>query len=129
MLQLNMPQLPPVESLLPLPPHVFEILLALTDRDLHGYALLQAVSRQSEGRVALGTSTMYAALKRMRGLALVEEVDAPGDADSQDPRRKYYRLTPFGQSAARAEAERIRRLNRLITASRVLDRPTGAQES
>jgi DNA-binding PadR family transcriptional regulator len=110
-----------MDELLPLPPHVFEILLALLEEDLHGYALLQAVSRQSRGNISMGTSTLYAALKRLRRLKLIDEVDAPSHTDSQDVRRKYYSITTQGRAVAKAEAERIRRLNKLITSSRVLE--------
>ena len=109
-----------VSALLPLPPHVFQVMLALFDHDRHGYALLQEVSRQSGGGIVLGTSTLYAALKRMRRLGLIEETTAPPEADSRDSRRRYYRLTAFGRDVARAEAERVRLLNKTVLASGVL---------
>jgi hypothetical protein len=38
-------------------------------------------------------------------------------ADLDDERRRYYRITPFGESVARAEAQRLSDLVRLARAS------------
>ena len=111
-------------SLLPLPAHVFQILLSLLDHDLHGYALIQDIARRTGGEMALGTSTLYAAIKRMVKAGLLAETDRPADADSDDERRRYYRATAFGQAVAREEARRIRRLHDMIADARALDAPS-----
>src|SRR3990167_8335021 len=105
-------------SLLPLPAHVFQILLSLLDRELHGYALIQDIARRTEDEMVLGTSTLYAAVKRMATAWLLEETDRPVHTDSNDERRRYFRATPFGQAVAREEARRIRRLNEMIADAR-----------
>lgn len=106
--------MPPVDSLLPLPPAAFHILLALADDDRHGYAILQAVAARTDGAVRLGPGTLYRTIHRMleQGL-LVEARRRPAD---DDPRRRYYRITPFGRAVARAEARRLSDLVQLARA-------------
>ena len=93
------------DSLLPLTPISFEIILALLDGDRHGYAILQAVESRLAGALPLRTGTMYRALARLLDEKLIERVD--GDADSDDPRRRYYRITAHGRTVAKAEARRL----------------------
>jgi hypothetical protein len=38
---------------LPLPPAVFQILVALADQDRHGYAIMQNVAARTDGRMKL----------------------------------------------------------------------------
>lgn len=106
--------MPPVDSLLPLPPAAFHILLALADDDRHGYAILQAVAARTDGAVRLGPGTLYRTIHRMleQGL-LVEARRRPAD---DDPRRRYYRITPLGRAVARAEARRLSDLVQLARA-------------
>jgi DNA-binding PadR family transcriptional regulator len=99
---------------LPLPSHVFLILLSLLESERHGYALLKDVERRTDGETRLGTSTLYAALKRLLAQGLIAEVPPPADAVSDDSRRRYYRATAFGTRVAEAEAQRVRRLGELI---------------
>lgn len=94
------------EDLLPLTDLAFNILVTLKDTELHGYALIKEL-RARTGRESLRTGTVYAALARLEDEGLLEEVDAPGDVDESDSRRRYYRLTDLGLAAARAEARRL----------------------
>jgi len=94
----------PSDSVLPLTPISFEVLLALLEGELHGYAILQAVEERLAGRLPLRTATIYRALARLMEEGLIERV---GSASDEDPRRRYYRMTPFGRQAARAEAKRL----------------------
>ena len=96
-------------SLLPLTPLSLAILLALADGDLHGYAIIKEVERQTEGRLRVGTGSLYAALQRMGDEALIaESPDEP--PPGADARRRYYRLTAFGREVARQETLRIARV-------------------
>src|SRR6266571_4058803 len=61
----------------PLTAAMFHVLLALAGDDLHGYAILKEVELRSR------------------------------PADSDDERRRYYRLTPQGRQVAAGEAERM----------------------
>jgi DNA-binding PadR family transcriptional regulator len=98
------------EDLLPLTPAVFHILLALSDGERHGYAIMREVERGTGGQTRMGPGTLYGTLKRMMSGGLVEESDERPDADLDDERRRYYRLTAFGLRVATAEAERLSRL-------------------
>lgn len=98
---------PELESLLPLSQPVFHIFLALADRQRHGYAIMKAIHRATDGRVELSTGTLYAAIKRLLADDLIEESAERPDDDLDDRRRRYYRLTPKGRELARLESERI----------------------
>ena len=94
----------PSDALLPLTPISFEILLALMDGDLHGYAILQAVEARMAGKLPLRTGTMYRALARLMDEELIKR---SGTSDDEDPRRRYYRITAHGHATAKAEARRL----------------------
>jgi DNA-binding PadR family transcriptional regulator len=89
----------------PLTPPVFHILLALAREERHGYAIMQDVEQQTDGALRLGPGTLYGCIKRMLAAGLIEESDER--ADPNDERRRYYRITPQGTQAARAEAQRM----------------------
>ncbi len=105
---------------LPLQPHVLQILLSLTQREMHGYSLIKEIDARTEGEMVLGTSTLYAAIKRMVKAGLLEETQRPADSDSEDGRRRYYRATPLGHEVAREEALRIRRLDGMLAGTSLL---------
>jgi DNA-binding PadR family transcriptional regulator len=91
------------DSLLPLTPISFEILLALAAGDRHGYAILQTVERRLSGVLPMRTGTIYRALARLLHEGLIEREAS----DAGDERRRNYRLTALGKKIARAEAERL----------------------
>lgn len=93
-------------DVLPLTPAVFQILLTLTDGERHGYAIMQEVARASQGTIRMGAGNLYRTLRGLTQQGLVEESDErPDPAD--DTRRRYYRLTAFGQRVAIAETQRL----------------------
>ena len=98
---------PDPESLLPLQPATFHILVALADRNRHGYSILQDVASRTGGKVRLSAATLYSSIRRMLEQGLVEELSESPDPDSQDERRRYYGLTSFGRRVAMAEARRL----------------------
>jgi DNA-binding PadR family transcriptional regulator len=103
------------ETWLPLSPATFQILMALVDGECHGYAIMRQVAERSEGTVRLGPGTLYGSLKRLLEVGIIEESEERMDPDSNDERRRYYRITKLGLSVARAEA---RRLEQLVRAAR-----------
>jgi DNA-binding PadR family transcriptional regulator len=103
------------ESLLPLPTAVFHILIALADRDRHGYSIMQDVSARTEGAVQLSAGTLYSSIRRMLEQGLIEELRDSPDPSSTDERRRYYRLARFGRRVAAAE---VARLNALVDQAR-----------
>lgn len=109
----------------PLTPLTMALLLALADEDLHGYALLQEVERQSDGRLRPGTGTLYAALQRLEDDGLIRESpELPGP--DEDQRRRYFRITAEGRRAARAEVDRMLETLRTAAAKRLAPDGLGA---
>jgi DNA-binding PadR family transcriptional regulator len=97
----------------PLSPPALHILLALGDDAKHGYAIMQDIDAASDGRIRLLPGTLYNTIKKLLIDGLVEEVDAPKRAESDDARRRYYRVTRAGRIAAEAEVRRMTVLVRL----------------
>ena len=108
------------DDFLPLSPQVFHILLALAGNDLHGYAIIQEIASQSDGKMALGAGTLYTALKRLLANGLVEELEERPDPALDDQRRRYYRLTPLGKAVAKAEAQRLAGLLKVARDRRII---------
>ncbi|MGH2505861.1 MAG: PadR family transcriptional regulator [Ktedonobacteraceae bacterium] len=103
------------EGMLPLSPAVFHILLALADGERHGYSIMQEIIEQTGGNLRIGPTTLYRSIKQMLEGGLIVEVAERPDAALDDERRRYYRLTTFGQQVARAE---VHRLEQALTVAR-----------
>jgi len=106
-----------VDDLLPLQPSTFHILMALADEDRHGYAIIQEIAARTDGAVRVSAGTLYRSLPRLLEQGLIEETDERPAPDEDDERRRYYRITKFGEAVARAEARRLQELVRLARAS------------
>ncbi len=92
-------------TFLPLSPATLHILLSLAGEDLHGYGIMQEVTRQSQGKYKLGPGTLYDNLQKLIQRKFVQELGRrPGD---EDPRRRYYRLTSLGRGVLAAETDRL----------------------
>lgn len=91
----------------PLPPHWFQILLALADRDLHGLGVMNDVLAQTGGRMRLWPGMLYRNLWRLAAAGLVEEVESPRLAETGGGRPRFYRITSAGRRACGAEAQRL----------------------
>jgi DNA-binding PadR family transcriptional regulator len=105
-----------VDALLPLPPATFHILLALLHGERHGYAVIQDVEGRTDGALRLSAGTLYRSIARMVEQGLIAEV-VKRRTTADDERRRYYRITPFGTSAARAEMRRLSQLVRIARAT------------
>jgi DNA-binding PadR family transcriptional regulator len=88
----------------------FHILVALADRDRHGYSVMQEIAERTAGAVRLSPSTLYSAVKRLLEQGLIEELEERPDPEHDDERRRYYRLTAEGRRAAMAEARQLEKL-------------------
>jgi DNA-binding PadR family transcriptional regulator len=97
----------------PLSQPALHVLLALGTDAKHGYAIMQDIAAESDGRIRLLPGTLYSTIKKLLADGLLEEVDAPRNADSDDARRRYYRVTKKGRAAAEAETRRMALLVRL----------------
>ncbi len=103
-------------AFLPLPQAQFHVLVALTEGERHGYAIMQAVEKSSSGVVRMGPATLYGTLKRLVDQGLAEERAHRPDPDD-DQRRRYYRMTGLGQRVCSAEADRLSSLVRITRAN------------
>lgn len=94
------------QSHIPLTAVAYEILLALSQGDLHGYAIMQAVEESTDGTMALYPGTLYRAIDRLERKGLVaESKDLP--TQGEDQRRRYHALTNLGRRVAVAESVRL----------------------
>jgi DNA-binding PadR family transcriptional regulator len=116
------------ETLLPLTPAVFHILLALVGCDRHGYGILQEVNDSTEGTLHLGAGTLYRSIKQMLAKDLIVEWDERPDIELDDQRRRYYRLTDFGERVLKAETERLEHLLRIARARQLSLRSAATNE-
>src|SRR5215475_6072307 len=100
-------------ALLPLPPATFHILMAVAEEDRHGYAIIQDVAERTDGELKLSPGTLYRSIQRMLEQGLLLETRERPDPELDDERRRYYRITPFGNVVAKAEAKRLANLVKL----------------
>ena len=108
------------EEFLPLTPAMFHILLALADKERHGYHIMREVDERTNGSVKLGPGTLYGSIKRMMADGLIEELDERPDPELDDERRRYYRLTDLGFRVATAEAQRLEQMVKSARAKKLL---------
>ena len=110
----------PKRKLDPLPAAAFQIMLALSDGDLHGYAIMREVEEQTGGRLRLGPGTLYGSIQALLEGKLIEEVNRAGDTEEHRERRRYYRLTVAGRKRMRSEAEKMADVLRVARARKIL---------
>lgn len=97
-------------DLLPLTHLAFHVLLALSERPRHGYAIVRDVRERSGGRVDPGTGSFYSVIHGLTRDGLLQAVPAPDD--ETDDRRRYYAVTDLGRRVLAAETRRLKRLIR-----------------
>jgi DNA-binding PadR family transcriptional regulator len=107
-------------SLQPLTPAVYHILLALSDGEKHGYAIMKDVEAQTGGRVKMGPGTLYGSIKRMLAAGLLAEAEERPDPELDDERRRYYRLSGLGRRVVAVESERLAKAVRVAQQKHVL---------
>jgi DNA-binding PadR family transcriptional regulator len=110
-----------IQSLLPLTPTVFHMLLALADGEKHGYAIMRAVEEETQGQMQIRTGSLYGSIRRMLEAELIEETNERPDPELDDERRRYYGLTDFGRRVLAAEAARIAQVMAVIQGKHILD--------
>ena len=98
-----------------LPSATFHILLALADEDRHGYGIIQDVAFRTGGELKLSAGTLYRSIQRMLEQGLIVETRERPAPEDDDERRRYYRITPAGAAAVKAE---VRRLAQLVKMAR-----------
>jgi DNA-binding PadR family transcriptional regulator len=97
----QLPVLRPVELL---------VLTELARQVQHGYGIVQAIERHTEGSVSLVPGNLYRVLHRLIDRGLIAESEGPPGTHSEDPRRRYYRITELGREEAAREIERVESL-------------------
>ena len=113
--------MPRPETLLPLKPLVFDVLLILNEAERHGYAIAKELQ---EGGQRVLPGNLYRTLSGMIERELIEKSPRRNRADDEDERRRYFRITSFGREVAKAEAERLQdrvaaaRAQRLLSGTR-----------
>lgn len=112
-----------VEAMLPLPPATFHILMAVAGEDRHGYAIIQEIGIRTDGALRMSAGTLYRSIQRMIEQDLIVEVHERPAPEMDDERRRYYRITSFGEAVARAETRRLQGLVRLARASGFAQKP------
>lgn len=90
-----------------------QILLSIGTDAKHGYAIMRDARGRSGGRIEILPGTLYATIKTLLADGLIEEVPAPRDADSNDARRRYYKVTRAGRAHAAREVTRMAALVRM----------------
>ena len=108
------------EELLPLSLSVFHILLSLADSERHGYGIMKETSARTDGKVRLGPGILYGNIKRLIEDGLIEKSQERPDPELDDERRRYYRLTQFGQGVMVAETRRLANLVGMARSKRLL---------
>jgi DNA-binding PadR family transcriptional regulator len=103
-----------------LTPAAFQILMALADKARHGLGIVDEVEDRTDGAVKLGPGTLYGTIKKLRGVAFIQEADAALKAEDHDPRRRYYALTQRGREAVSEEARRMELLVRVACSKDLL---------
>lgn len=113
------------ETLLPLKPLVFDVLLILNEGERHGYGIAKELQERASGEKKILPGNLYRTLGGMIELELIENAPRRGaQVDHDDERRRYFRITAFGREVARLEAERLQdrvaaaRSQRLLSGSR-----------
>ena len=96
-------------SINPLTESTYFILLGLSPKPKHGYAIMKEVQQLSEGRVVLSTGTLYGALKRLLDDGWIIRLEESGSkGNTRD--RKVYKLTEHGRRVLHNEITRLQKL-------------------
>ena len=103
-------------SFLPLKPNWFHILLSLAEGARHGYAIMGEVGERTQGKLRLWPTTVYGSIQQMEQAGMVKPVEFEEAEQTEDERRQYYAITPFGRDVLMAEANRMSSLVKLAHA-------------
>jgi DNA-binding PadR family transcriptional regulator len=84
-----------------LTPLMFQILVALTQGERHGYAIMQEIEDRTQGEFTIGAGTLYRSIKKLVDAGYISEVTPEVREHRQ---RRTYLLTPSGRDRAASEA-------------------------
>lgn len=97
-----------------LTPAMFNILVVLSGGERHGYAILREIEHINEGRSSMGPTSLYRTIRTMLEGGLLKELAGSRTADSDDERRRYYKLTASGIRALKDEVSRLESLLKVV---------------
>jgi DNA-binding PadR family transcriptional regulator len=104
-----------------LKPRWFHILLALSDKDLHGSDIMREVLEQSGGDLRLWPAMLYSSLEQMVDQGLIEELKNPAQRpDGASAKLRYFRITNDGRHRLGSEADRMAAMAQLARAKNLL---------
>ena len=106
-----------------LKPRWFHILLALSDKDLHGSDIVREVLEQSGGELRLWPAMLYGSLEQMADRGLIKELQDHGSRPAgASAKRRYFRITNAGRQVLASEADRMVAMARLARAKNVVSK-------
>lgn len=89
----------------PMTETAFFILVCLR-RPNHGYGIVQAVEKMTDGAIRLTPGTMYGSLSKMEKDGVIRFV-------REEDKRKIYQITELGEEVLQTELQRIARLYKI----------------
>lgn len=98
-----------LKKYVPMTETAFYILLSLT-KPRHGYGIIKHVDELSEGRLRLGSGTVYGTLTKMNKDGLITVF-------ADEDRKTVYEVSELGKEVMRAEIGRLKELHRNAAAS------------
>jgi DNA-binding PadR family transcriptional regulator len=102
------PTSPDPAHFVPLKSQDYFILFVLVDADCHGYRMIQEIARLSGGQIRMEAGNLYRSIRRLTRDGLVAESDRRPAPESDDERRRYYRITDLGRRVFAEETARMR---------------------
>ncbi|MDF2821079.1 MAG: PadR family transcriptional regulator [Clostridiales bacterium] len=91
----------------PLTESYFYILLCLYNNPRHGYGIMQETFTLSDGRVKIGSGTMYGAVSNMMKKDWIVETKS---INPEDYRKRLYQITSLGKQILEQEISRLKQL-------------------
>ncbi len=87
----------------------YYVLLSLANSAMHGYAIKDAVARESAGALTPLAGTLYRVIARLMADGLVREAAGATGEPHPGLARRYYALTAAGRRALAAETQQLKR--------------------
>jgi len=97
------------ESFIPLRNVELDVLLSISEKPKHGYAILKDAEQRMGRHPGFEIPTLYRALRRMRDIGLIRSL-ASRAGEEKDARRQYWQATALGREALAAEITRLERV-------------------
>jgi PadR family transcriptional regulator PadR len=88
------------------------LLRVLSLEPMHGWAIAQRIRQMSNEQLRVGQSALYPALHKLEQQGWIQAEWAPSE---NNRRAKYYKLTPAGRKALKAETAEWERLSSAIS--------------